>query len=76
MELVLHAGIHRTGTTSLQRLLAKNRAALAAEGIAYPGEGQNHQPLAWELFRGQSGAREVLGARRGGARPPAPDASC
>ena len=38
MKLVIHAGIHRTGTTSLQRMLAKNRAALAARGVAYPGE--------------------------------------
>jgi len=60
MRLVIHAGIHRTGTTSLQRTLAKNRAALLAQGVAYPGEAPNHQALAWELVRGQSGAREVL----------------
>ena len=60
MKLVIHAGIHRTGSTSLQRTLARNRAALAARGVAYPGEGQNHQPLAWSLHRGQSGAEAVL----------------
>ena len=60
MQLVIHAGIHRTGTTSLQRTLARNRAALLAQGVAYPGEAPNHQALAWELVRGQSGAREVL----------------
>jgi hypothetical protein len=60
MKLVIHAGIHRTGTTSLQRTLAKNRAALLGQGVAYPGEAPNHQGLAWELVRGQSGAREVL----------------
>jgi hypothetical protein len=60
MQLLLHAGIHRTGTTSLQRTLARNRAALLARGAAYPGEAPNHQALAWELVRGQSGAREVL----------------
>jgi hypothetical protein len=60
MKLLIHAGIHRTGTTSLQRVLSRNRDALAAQGVAYPGEGPNHQPLAWELVRGQSGAREVL----------------
>ena len=61
MKLVLHAGIHRTGSTSLQRALARNRAALAARGIAYPGEEANHQPLVWSLFRRQSGAEAVLG---------------
>ena len=60
MQLVIHAGIHRTGTTSLQRTLARNRGALLARGVAYPGEAPNHQPLAWELVRGRSGAREVL----------------
>jgi hypothetical protein len=60
MQLVIHAGIHRTGTTSLQRCLARNRAALAAAGVGYPGEGGNHQPLAWALHRGQAGAEAVL----------------
>jgi hypothetical protein len=71
VQLVLHVGIHRTGTTSLQRTLAKNRAALAARGVAYPGEEANHQGLAWALLRRQSGSAEVLAlaeaARRQGA---------
>ena len=60
MKLVIHAGIHRTGTTTLQRVLAVNRPALAACGIGYPGSEVHHQALAWALHRGQSGAREVL----------------
>ncbi len=60
MALLIHAGIHRTGSTSLQQFLAANRAALAARGVAYPGEAVNHQALAWALKRGESGAREVL----------------
>ena len=60
MQLVIHAGIHRTGTTSLQRFLAKNRAALAGQGIVYPGEENNHQALAWALHRGQADAEAVL----------------
>jgi hypothetical protein len=67
-ELVIHAGIHRTGTTSLQRFLAKNRAALAARGVGYPGEDNNHQPLAWALHRDQQGAEAVLALA--GAAPP------
>ena len=57
---VIHAGIHRTGSTSLQNFLADNRAALAAQGVAYPGETTNHQGLVWALKRGESGAGEVL----------------
>ena len=61
MRLLIHAGIHRTGTTSLQRALARNRARSRGPGHRLPGRGQqNHQPLAWALFRGQSGAGEVL----------------
>jgi len=71
MTLVIHAGIHRTGTTSLQRTLARNRGALLAQGVAYPGEEASHQPLAWSLLRRQSGPGEVLGiveaARAAGA---------
>lgn len=59
-SLLIHAGIHRTGSTSLQRFLAENRAALAARGVAYPGGAANHQGLAWALKRGESGAAEVL----------------
>lgn len=33
MELVLHIGAHRTGTTALQRMLAANRPALSERGI-------------------------------------------
>jgi hypothetical protein len=63
MQLVIHAGIHRTGTTSLQRFLAANRAALAGRGVAYPavaGSENNHQPLAWGIIRGERGPDDVL----------------
>jgi hypothetical protein len=36
-RLILHIGAHKTGTTSIQRFLHANRAALAARGIYYPG---------------------------------------
>lgn len=59
MQLVIHAGVHRTGTTSLQRALEKARPALAERGIVYPGTETNQQALAWALHRGQSGTAEV-----------------
>ena len=61
MKLLIHAGIHRTGTTSLQWFLAENRAALAGHGILYPGEARNHQPLCWALHRGDSAASAIRG---------------
>lgn len=35
-RIVLHIGTEKTGTSSIQQLLSKNRGALAAEGIVYP----------------------------------------
>jgi hypothetical protein len=35
-KIYIHIGAHKTGTTSLQRILSANAPALAAEGILYP----------------------------------------
>jgi hypothetical protein len=51
-KLILHIGIHRTGTTGLQRNLSGNRERLKALDIAYPFEQTNHQDLAWAIHRG------------------------
>lgn len=41
--LLLHIGLHRTGSTSLQEFFASNRAALARQGITYPElDGHHH----------------------------------
>lgn len=69
MHLVIHAGIHRTGTSSLQDFLAGNREALAARGILYPGDLKNHQQVAWAIKRGESGARHVLQLLQTGGAP-------
>jgi hypothetical protein len=64
-KLTLHIGIHRTGTTGLQRNLANNRDKLQAMGIAYPFHNNNHQEIAWQLYRGElsgSTLRERLDA--------------
>jgi hypothetical protein len=37
-RLILHAGTHKTGTTTIQGVLAANRAALAERGVYYPAE--------------------------------------
>lgn len=52
-RLTLHIGIHRTGTTGLQRGLAANRDRLKAQGKCYPFKGTNHQDFAWALHRGK-----------------------
>jgi hypothetical protein len=52
-ELLLHIGLHKTGTTYVQHVLLANGARFAAAGLAlapflHPSEG-NHRPLVLEL---------------------------
>ena len=63
-ELLLHVGLHKTGTTALQVALADARADLESHQVRYPGEGtfQHRAALAgagrrygWQ----NNGAREV-----------------
>ena len=35
-RLILHAGTHKTGTTTIQQVLADNRAFLRGHGLVYP----------------------------------------
>ena len=61
--LYLHAGLHKTGTTALQRFLHDNRAALGKDGAVYPSAGmipdrpanRGQHELAWALRRGDDG---------------------
>ena len=52
-RLVLHVGLHKTGTTYLQSVLLANRDALAAQGVLYPGRdgaaGLSQAMAAWDL---------------------------
>jgi hypothetical protein len=54
-RLLLHAGIHRTGTTTVQRSFHVNRVQLAEHGILYPGYpstpgDSNQNRFAWDLW--------------------------
>lgn len=49
---IVHAGTHKTGTTTVQDILAAHRTHLAASGFLYPAIGhkrQDHNPLAHRL---------------------------
>lgn len=39
-QIFLHIGLHKTGTTAIQRFLSANRDALADTGVLYPVAGQ------------------------------------
>ncbi|WP_374450364.1 hypothetical protein, partial [Stella sp.] len=53
-RIYVHIGLHKTGTTSLQSYIARNRDNLAAAGFHVPRTGSRHQLeghhlLAWSL---------------------------
>ena len=50
-RVVLHVGLHKTGTTYLQQLFKANRDALAEQGVYYPGAADepSHHMAAWDL---------------------------
>ncbi len=56
--MVLHIGLHKTGTTYLQSLWRVNRGALDEQGVHYPGGGD--EP------RQRMAAYDLLGRRPGG----------
>ncbi len=47
--IVLHIGVHKTGSTALQATLAAARADLADRGVLYPGRDEAHHAAAWAV---------------------------
>ncbi|WP_395646273.1 hypothetical protein [Terricaulis sp.] len=57
----LHIGRSKTGTSSIQRTLRDNTAALATLGYCYPGAARNHNDIVRHLAKGDVNAtRGVL----------------
>ena len=49
MQVIVHIGVHKTGTSALQAFLERNAAALGRQGVLYRptmAEWPNHNPLA------------------------------
>ncbi|MDQ2762338.1 MAG: hypothetical protein M3Y22_02235, partial [Pseudomonadota bacterium] len=58
-ECVLHIGVEKTGSTSIQFTLAKNRAKLLARGVLYPrAMGERNHVKAY-AYASESGVDEV-----------------
>jgi len=53
--ILVHVGLHKTGTTAIQSLLAAAREDLAARDIRYPGPGEAHHNAARALLRRRTG---------------------
>ena len=61
-EVLLHVGLHKTGTTALQVALADARGVLEDHGVRYPGKGLYHHKAIL------AGADRPYGWRDNGAR--------
>lgn len=47
--IVLHIGVHKTGSTALQTALARARPELLSHGVLYPGTDLAHHSAAWAV---------------------------
>lgn len=66
-EVLLHIGVHKTGTTALQGALAAARPALEAQGVRYPSETISHFHAAFAAIgkrRGWELGGQVPSSRR------------
>jgi hypothetical protein len=54
-RIVVHPGLPKTGTSSIQQAFHHNRTALRARGILYPGPESSHTKAIIALFRAQFG---------------------
>jgi len=68
-KVFVHIGPHKSGTTFLQQVLAANKAALAANGVLFPGRSYSRQRRALEkLLRSSGGKSRQAGPWRALAR--------
>jgi hypothetical protein len=60
--LFIHFGVHRTGTTALQKTLLKNASTLKHSGVLYPdlGHGCNHAKISWGLISQKLDAKWLI----------------
>lgn len=57
MNLILHIGTHKTGSTSIQNFFYINRDLFMKEGLFYPkykGSGTGHKNIAWLARKGHA----------------------
>ncbi len=62
--VLLHVGVHKTGTTALQAALADARPELVARGVLYPGKRQAHHAAAQAALGKAWGWRDRGGITR------------
>src|SRR5947209_14208464 len=57
----LHIGTEKTGTTSIQKFLAKNRPVLDEQGIFYPRSPGNQNHIALAVYALREGKQNDIG---------------
>lgn len=62
INLILHFGVHRTGTTTIQGFLKQNANKLIDEGFLYPHMGfdYKHVRVSWGIKSGRLNAKKVI----------------
>jgi hypothetical protein len=62
VEAIVHVGVHKTGTSSIQRVMRRYRDQLLEQGFLYPSFSPNHydihtafcsDPLRYHMVRGR-----------------------
>lgn len=70
MRLIVHAGLHKSGSTYLQQIMNDNHAALRSRGVWYEEQAgyPAHHHAAWAMLRGDMAplARMIVDAREAG----------
>lgn len=61
-DLIIHMGVHRTGTTTLQSVLKKNKGILRSHGILYPSLFglPDHVKIPWWIKSGKVKFEEIV----------------
>lgn len=61
-KIILHTGVHRTGSTSIQRALASSRGIIRSHGVIYPklfGD-NDHVQIPWMLMKKKISSDDLL----------------
>jgi hypothetical protein len=67
MRLIVHAGLHKTGSTYLQHIMNDNHKALLSRGVYYEKQAgyPAHHFAAWDVLRGDTSAlARMIGTAR------------
>ncbi|MGC1494469.1 MAG: hypothetical protein WA790_01580 [Sulfitobacter sp.] len=59
MDIILHVGAHRSGTTTFQQYLRDHAAELDTQSIGFWGPGRTRKSIFPGLFRPRSNAKEI-----------------